>query len=288
MTLNYCSAISAAEIDRQYSYDETDAMLYALSIGYGRDPLDEDELNFVYESDLAIVPTFATVPVLDTLHVPFSTGIDVAKLVHGEQKVEWFKPLPPNADLLMDTKIPALFDKGEGRGAVLISETTLRLASSNEPVARSTMTMFARGDGGFSKPEDNITGAPTTPHQLPERDPDQVAEVTTRRDQALLHRLCGDLHPLHANPAFARKVGFERPILHGLCTYGICCKQILESYCENDVTKLQSLQVRFSGPVLPGDTLKIEMWHDSSEVSFRAVSKDNNTTVIDNGLAILN
>jgi len=282
MPINYEHLMSLKSEGQEFDYDDTKTMLYALGIGFGRDPLNEAELPFVYEKDLRTVPTLATViawgagPMRDS-------GINYAMVVHGEQKLKLHRPLPIAAKIKADSKIVGAWDKGEGKGAIIVSETEIADRVSGEALCTMTSTTFARGDGGFGGPRE---GAPE-PHKLPERAPDASVEVDTRPDQALIYRLCGDRNPLHSDPEFAKAVGFPKPILHGLCTYGTCCRAIIQEHCDYDPTRIAGFDVRFSSPVYPGETIVVETWKDGSEISFRARVKERDVVVINNGKCTL-
>jgi acyl dehydratase len=173
-------------------------------------------------------------------------------------------------------------DKGDS-GALIFGETVLRDAETGEAYATLNVTWFARGDGHFGGPREGGTA----PHAIPDRAPDLSLDIATRPDQALLYRLSGDRNPLHADVDVARKAGFERPILHGLCTYGICCRALIAVWADHDPRQLASQSVRFSAPVMPGDVVTVEMWRDGSIVSFEARVKARGVTVIRNGKAVV-
>jgi len=272
------------------AYIEKDVMLYALGIGLGDDPMDRTELAFVYEQNLKVVPTAATV-----LHAsvgrPQMTGrgpehrrssVNYAMIVHGEQKIELHRPLPTFGSFTTTTSTIGAFDKGAGKGAVIINQT-IWTDDTGEKIATLTGTVFARGDGGFGGPSE---GAPQ-PHTVPTRAPDKTVEFTTRPSQALLYRLNGDRNPLHADPDVAKRAGFDRPILHGLCTYGITCRAVLQEVVGFDAERILSHQVRFSAPVFPGDTIAVDLWQDDTIVSFEARAKERGVTVIKNGKTVL-
>ncbi len=264
-------------------WKDKDAMLYALGVGLGSDPLNEQELPFVYENGLKAVPTLATVL---TMTAGYSrliarSGINFARVVHGEQAVELHQPLPPEGEGVVSSRVAAVYDKGE-RGAILMVETFL---SGKDGAAMATLrsAIFARADGGFG----GASEGEAAPHQVPERPADVSLDILTRPDQALLYRLNGDRNPLHADPAFAKMVGFPRPILHGLCTFGITCRAVLEAYAGFDPAKVKSHQARFSAPVFPGETVSVDLWRDGDLVSFEARVKDRQAVVIKNGKSVI-
>jgi acyl dehydratase len=279
---------------RTFTYGDKDVMLYALGIGLGADPMDEKELPFVYERGLKVVPTAATVltaannraaegraaPTLPEGHR--QSQMNFLMMVHGEQKVELHKPLPTTGTFTAEGRTVGAWDKGEGKGAVVVNET-IWTDEKGEKAATLTMSMFYRGDGGFGGPTE---GQPE-PHATPTRAPDQSVDIQTRPDQALIYRLNGDRNPLHSDPESARRSGFPRPILHGLCTYGITCRAVLQELLDYDAEQILSHQVRFSAPVFPGDLITIDLWKDGKEISFEARVKARDVTVIRNGLTVL-
>jgi acyl dehydratase len=208
--------------------------------------------------------------------------INFLMVVHGEQKVELHKPLPASGAFTAEGRTTGAFDKGKDKGAVIVNET-IWTNEAGEKVATLTGSTFARGDGGFGGPSE---GAPE-PHRVPTRKPDLSVDISTRKDQALLYRLNGDRNPLHSDPDFAKRAGFPVPILHGLCTYGITCRAVLQAITGYDPEKILSHQVRFSAPVFPGDVVTVDLWNDGKAISFEARVKDRNVTVIKNGLCRL-
>ncbi len=152
-------------------------------------------------------------------------------------------------------------------------------ADSGEPLATLTSSIFARGDGGFGGPSE---GAPE-PHQVPDRAPDVSLDFPTTENQALIYRLSGDRNPLHSDPTIAKMAGFPRPILHGLCTYGITCRAVLQAFADMDPAKIKSHAIRFSSPVFPGETVTVDLWRDGNVVSFEARVKERGLTVAKNG-----
>lgn len=282
MAINYEHVMSLTSKDQEFSYGDTQTMLYALGIGMGADPMDKGELPFVYENGLKTIPTMATVIAWGAGRVGDS-GINYAMVVHGEQRLIMHKPLPVAATILADSRFVECLDKGAGKGAVLISETVIRDKKDNSPLCTLTSSIFARADGGFGGPSE---GGPES-HPIPDRAPDMEVDIPTSPDQALIYRLSGDRNPLHADPDFAKMVGFPRPILHGLCTYGLTCRAVLSAYCGNDPSLILSHDVRFSSPVFPGETVSVQMWRDGNVVSFEARVKSRDVVVIKNGKCVL-
>ena len=218
MAIDYDDMMQSGATGLVSSYDEKDVMLYALGVGMGRDPLDEKELPFVYENNgLKVVPTFASVIARGEAppaqrRMPQTSSINFALVVDGERRITFHKSLPPRCEVISDERYIDILDKGEGKGAVLIQERVSRDRASGDKLFTILTSIFARGDGGFGgKPQ----GGPEL-HAIPERAPDLVKDCDTRADQALLYALSGDRNPLHRDPAFAKAVGFPRPILHGL------------------------------------------------------------------------
>ena len=292
MGIFYPDILDQKTAPRTFSYGDKDVMLYALGVGLGQDPMNETELAFVYEKDLKVVPTAATVlssgargtagpaPDMPAGHRP--SQINFLMVVHGEQKVELHKPLPAQGTFTASSRTVGAYDKGAGKGAVILNETVWT-DDKGEKVATLTGSTFARGDGGFGGPSE---GAPE-PHTVPSRAPDMSVDFTTREDQALLYRLNGDRNPLHSDPSIAKRAGFDRPILHGLCTYGITCRAVLQAITGFDPDQILSHQARFSAPVFPGDTITVDLWTDGKAISFEARVKARSVTVIKNGLTML-
>jgi acyl dehydratase len=282
MPINYDEIMKLKASGDAFSYTERDTMLYALGIGFGRDPLNEAELPFVYENGLRSIPTLATVVAWGS-SIMGSTGINYLMVVHGEQRLTIHKPLPTFADILSDERVVGAFDKGKEKGALLVTEKIIRLKQTGEKLCTLVNTTFARGDGGFGGPKE---GAPE-PHAIPDRKADLVHDCDTRPDQAFLYALSGDRNPLHRDPNVAKMAGFPRPILHGLCTYGTACRAIVSTVCRYDATKITGFDVRFSAPVFPGETISTEMWVDGNIVSFRSKVKERDLVVINNGKCTL-
>lgn len=257
-----------------------DAILYALSVGLGQDPTDRNQLDFVdHHRDLRALPSMAVV----LGHPGFwlgneRTGVDAVRLVHGEQSIVIHRPLPVEGDVVGRTRVTGLVDKGKGRGALLFTEKHVTDAASEELFAVTAATTFLRGDGGFGG-----ATTPPPPHATPTTPPDIVVDLPTRPEQALYYRLNGDDNPIHADPDLAARAGFPRPILHGLCTFGIITHALLRGLGDYQSDALRRVGLRFSAPVFPGETIRTEMWCDGS---FRARAAERDVTVVDHGLAI--
>jgi acyl dehydratase len=266
----------------EHVYDPKDVMLYALGLGLGQDPMNEDELAFVYEKNLKVLPTFALVQGYSPywLRNP-ATGVNWTKVVHGEQGLRLHKPVAPQGTVIGKTRIVEVIDKGEGKGALVFSERRVTDKASGELLATLTQTTFCRADGGFGGPKRE---APS-PHALPERAPDIIYDLPTRPEMALIYRLSGDINPLHAEPEFAKAAGFPRPILHGLATFGVAGHALLKSLCGYDPARLAAIAGRFSAPVFPGETIRTEIWRDGAVASFRARVLERDVVAINNGRA---
>jgi acyl dehydratase len=243
--------------------------------------LNEAELNFVYEKDIRSIPTQAGVVSWGAL--PGDMGLNFAMLVDGERKIVFHKPLRPSGSVVATCQVTGAWDKGAGKGAVVVFDTLLTDPQTGELLQTITSSFFARGDGGFGGPSE---GQPE-PHPIPGRAPDASIDLPTRPDQALIYRLSGDYNPLHIDPAFAKMVGFPRPILHGMCTYGITCRAVLQTFADYDPARIKSHQARFSAPVFPGETITVDLWRDGDVVSFEARVQARGVTVIKNGKTLL-
>ncbi len=270
--------------DLEHSYSEKDTILYALGLGCGSDPEEPDDLKFVYEKGLAALPMMAVVLAYpgNWLESKASTA-DYSKVLHGEQYLTLHRPLPPSGTVVGVSRIVDLLDKGKDKGAVLYVERKLIDKASGEPVATMVSAAMLRGDGGFGgKP-----GPQPPPYKLPETAPLKSVDIKTHPNSALIYRLSGDRNPLHADPKAAAAGGFKTPILHGLCTYGVAGRAVIKACCGGDPARLKSLQVRFSSPVFPGETIRTEMWPDGERVAFRARVVERDVVVLNNGLAMV-
>lgn len=270
--------------DVEQTYNKKDVILYALGIGFGFNPVDPDELKFVYEKDLETFPTMAVVlghpgPWMTNP----DTGIDMSKVLHGEQHLRIHKPLPVEGTIIAQSKVIDVIDKGADKGALITLERKIFAKSSGDLLNEQQAIIFARGNGGFGGPK---TAGPA-PHPLPDRTPDHVCDIPTSTQAALLYRLSGDYNPLHADPALAQKVGFKAPILHGLASYGVAARALLKACAINDATHLKSFNLRFSSPVYPGETIRTEVWQDGNNLSFRARVVERDVVVLNHGNADL-
>jgi len=261
-------------------YTDRDVMLYALSLGVCQNPLDENELPFVYEKSLKTLPSISAVlahPGPWVANPAFK--INFVKLLHGEQRAEFFKPLPIEAEIRGEYKISAVLDKGDDKGALVYFDKLLFDNSSDEQLAKVTQVLFLRGDGGCG----SYGEVPANLSAVPDRAPDFVEEVTTSKGAALLYRLNGDRNLIHVDPDVAKKAGFSVPIAHGLWAYGICGFSVIRNALGYDPQKMTSLDLRFSSPVLPGETLVVEGWTTEGGTAFQATVKERNKLAISNG-----
>ena len=281
MPIDYDKLLALKIPEVTQTYTERDAILYALGVGLGRDPMDAHELPFVYEKNLKVLPTMATVLGYGGSWAR-EAGIDQVKVVNGEQGFTLHRPLQTGGTLIGQTHILEVIDKGAGKGALIFSERQVTDKATGELVATISQTAFCRGDGGFGGPPRT---APTATHPIPARAPDFTCDLPTRPEAALIYRLSGDYNPLHAEPAFAKAAGFERPILHGLGTFGVSGHALLKTLCGYDPNRLISFGCRFSAPVFPGETIRTQMWRDGAVVSFRARVVERDVVAITNGRA---
>lgn len=267
------------------TYTERDTILYALGVGAAvSNPLSEHDLQFVYEKGLKALPTMASIMASGEFWLADpETGIDLAKVLHGEQFLTLHKPFPSQGTLIGRDRVDEIYDKGADKGAVMYMTRDIYEQGSGDHLATSTWSMFMRGNGGFGG---SAEGQPT-PHAIPEGvAPDASIELVSRPEQATIYRLSGDLNPLHIDPRFAARVGFERPILHGMSSYGMAGRAIIKLLCANDPARLKQFNLRFSSPMYPGETLKVEVWHQGAgRAAFRAIAVERQVIILNNGFA---
>lgn len=259
-----------------------DTMLYALGVGLGADPCDERQLRFVYEQDLAALPTMAIILAFPDLLAAYAElGLDTAHILHGHQEFELHRTLPVEGTVLGVTAVTGLADKGPGKGLVVTYETVLSDGASGARLCTVNSSSFCRTEGG-------ITGAVASspaPPPVPSRAADGVCDLPTLPQAALIYRLSGDYNALHVEPALARQAGFRQPILHGRCTFGVAGHALLRSCCDYDPARLEAMYARFSAPVYPGETIRTEYWHEPDSVAFRARVLERDVVVLDRGRA---
>ncbi len=282
MPIDYEKLIRSEIPEVEQTLTRRDTMLYALGVGLGADPCDPGQLKFVYEKNLQALPTMAIIlGYPGPWYVRVDAGITRTHVVHGEQGFIIHRPLPVEGTIAGRTTITGVIDKGKDKGAIVLLETKVRDKTSGELICTLTSTGFCRADGGFGGP----SGPVKTPHPLPDRPPQLTCDLPILPQAALIYRLSGDYNPLHADPDFARKAGFTKPILHGRCTFSVAGHAILKTCCGYDPARLRSMEGRFSSPVYPGETIRTEIWQDGAVVSFRSTVPARGVTVINNGRA---
>ena len=274
MPINLDEAIGAELAPVEFSWSSSDVQLYHLGLGAGADPMSERELRYLVDDTPQVLPTFGNVA--QSFHetkapsVKFP-GIDIelSRVLHASEAIYTDAPIPPSGTGRAVTKFTEIWDKG--KAAVIWSETTVTTLDG-APLWKQKRSIFARGEGGFGGDR-----GPSTTSAEPDRAPDLQIALPTLPQQALLYRLCGDRNPLHSDPAFAKAAGFDRPILHGLCTYGIGCKAIVDNVLDGDAGRVRSYGARFAGTVIPGETLQANLWRDGERITgvLTAPSRDN-------------
>jgi acyl dehydratase len=257
------------------SWKSKDALLYALGVGAGVDELEFTTEN-TKDTPQRVLPTFAVI--VGGGGVPFDQigTFNAALMLHGAQGIELFDEIPAEGEIESTGSIGAIYDKGKGATAELISESIN--VATGKPLMRTKMTAFFRGEGGFGGDR-----GPSATFELPSRKPDHQVRHQTRIDQPLLYRLSGDRNPLHSDPSFAKMGGFDRPIMHGLCTYGFTGRALLQAVCGGDPARFRAMDARFSKPVMPGEELVISMWIDGGECLFQTTNQDGDV-VMDQGV----
>lgn len=270
MPIDVSAALSAAPTLREVAWTERDVILYHLGLGAGVNSLDPAELGWVYEKGLRVLPTFAMVagqgisagrsePAAMTMP---GIDIDLHKVLHGGQSLTLHAPIPASGSATLSSRVANVWDKG--KAAVVVLEQSAVDPDGN-PLWTNAMQIWARGEGGFGG-----EGGPDVSNAVPERDADKVLVSPTSTQQALVYRLSGDLNPLHADPAFAKAAGFDQPILHGLASYGVVCKAVVDSVLDGDPTRVQSFSVRFAGSLYPGETIETSVWRDGETLTLLA------------------
>jgi len=274
MTINP-EAVGMEGTPTRRTWSSKDALLYALGVGAGI-----DELAFTTENSQdvpqRVLPTFAVI--IGGGGIPFDKvgTFNPALMLHGAQGIELFDEIPADGEIESTGRIEAIWDKGSGAVAELVSESAD--AATGNPLFKTKMTAFLRGEGGFGGER-----GPSPTFELPSRKADHEVRYQTRNDQALLYRLSGDRNPLHSDPSFAKMGGFDRPILHGLCTYGFTGRALLHAVCDGDPARFKSMDGRFSKPVMPGDELAVSMWVDGNECMFQTRDQGGDV-VFDHGV----
>jgi acyl dehydratase len=276
-------AVGSTGEPAETSWTSKDALLYAVGVGAGQDPLDPAELPFVTENSMEVtqrvLPTFAVVLPDVTAALGTIGSFNPVMLVHGEERVHLHREIPVRGAVTTVAEVTAVWDKGSG--AVVEITSRSNLVEDGEPLFEVVMSAFIRGEGGWGGER-----GPSAVPEIPEdRDPDVTVTWPTRPEQALVYRLSGDRNPLHSDPSFAAMAGFDRPILHGLCTYGFTGRALLRELCDSDPSRFESISGRFSSPVLPGEDLTVQIWRSGdARAAFRTLGGDGRT-VLDAGVA---
>jgi len=276
LPMKYPEILSIQPEPSRFAYDADFTILYALGLGAGAAP---EELKFVYEKGLVALPTMAVMMAGGSGDFITEGGIDYTRIVHGEQRLSIHRPLPATGRMISQSRLLGVVDKGKEKGALLMVESSIESEDDGHSYATATMTLFCRGDGGFGgSPEGELPLRP-----IPERPHDLEVTLPTLPQQAALYRLTGDKNPLHIDPDMVRAVGFPGPILHGLCSYGVAARAVLQACCDNDPARLLQFDVRFSSPVYPGEAITTRIWRDGEDLSFECVIADRGVAVLRNG-----
>ena len=277
MPIDADKARGASLPDGEGSYSQDDVILYHLGVGAGVPATDPGELEYTYEKNLKVLPSFAVIPAFGSMgglgSVP-GLQFNFAMLLHGEQEVILHKPLPSAQKLKTSARISEIYDKG--KAALVILESAAK-DEQDEPLFTNRFSLFIRGEGGFGG-----DSGPKAGNKAPDRDPDGKVVSETLPQQALLYRLSGDKNPLHADPEFAKLGGFDTPIIHGLCSYGVACKAIVDDALDGDVTKVARYQARFAGVGFPGETYETSWWRDGKQILFGTRSIERDAPIISN------
>ena len=277
MPIDPSNALGAELPAADGSWSQDEVILYHLGVGAGVPATDPSELEYTYEKNLKVLPSFGVVPVFGSLGglggIP-GLEFNYAMLLHGEQDIEIHQPLPVAAKITSKGKVAGLYDKGKAALAILEVATS---EQGGAPLFTNRFSLFLRGEGGFGG-----ESGPKAGNLPPEREPDHVVESPTLPQQALLYRLCGDKNPLHADPEFAKMGGFDTPILHGLCSFGMVCKAAVDAALGGDTSKVTRYQARFAGVVFPGETIVTSLWKEGDKILVNAKTKERGTPVITN------
>jgi acyl dehydratase len=282
MVLSAQSMLDFPVPDATQTVTAKDAILYALSVGYGTNPLEASALRRVYERDLLTAPTFANIVAHAGAWMK-ETGADWARLVHAEQRLTIHRLVPLDTPMISRSRVLSVVDRGVEKGMFISFERVLATVDGNEPIATIMQTNACRGDGGCG----SAGSPPEALAKVPDRAPDLDFSVDLSDSAALLYRLNGDLNPLHVDPQAASLGGFPRPILHGLCSFGYAGYAIVAAIDPSMVTDLGSIAARFSAPVFPGETITFQIWREGAEVRFRGIVAARGVTILDNGTARL-
>ena len=278
MPIDVEAALGSSLPSRQFAWDEDRVILYHLGLGAGAPPTDPLELSYTYEGNLSVLPSFGTVAAYSAMAATsMARGVDInwALVLHGEQDLEIRRPIPRSGEVTSQPRIAHIYDKG--RAALMVVEVTSTDQQTGEVLFINRSSLFIRGEGGWGG-----NPGPKASNQAPSREPDHIIRSPTLPQQALLYRLSGDKNPLHADPAFAALGGFDRPILHGLCTYGVVCKAAVDAVLGGDPARARRYRARFAGVVFPGETVTTRMWEEGDKTLLEAVVEDRDATVLSN------
>jgi len=277
MPIDAAKVLGATLPDVSSEWTAKDIILYHLGLGAGVPSTDANELQYCYEANLKVLPTYTVIPCFD-FFAGFGAipGLDInfALVLHGEQETEFHAPIPTAAKVTNTGRVTGVHDKGKAGVVVLEIDT---IADDGTKLSTNRMSLFARGEGGFGGDP-----GPKVTIPVPERDPDHVVESPVLEQQALLYRLSGDWNPLHADPAYATLGGFDKPILHGLCTYGVVAKAVVDTVCGGDVDRIAKYRTRFAGVVFPGETIVTRMWVEDDRVVLDVTTKERGEPVLNN------
>jgi acyl dehydratase len=277
MPIDPSKALGAEMGEGQYTYTKDQVILYHLGLGAGVPATDPGELEYTYEKNLKVLPSFGVIPTFGAMGgLGNVEGLEFnfAMLLHGEQDLVIHQPIPPEATITNRGKVAEIWDKGKAALVVLQVDSS---DESGQPLFTNRFSLFLRGEGGFGGEP-----GPKAGNAAPDREPDGVIESTTLPQQALIYRLSGDKNPLHADPEFAKMGGFDTPIIHGLCSYGIVCKAVVDNVLGGDVTKVARYQVRFAGVGFPGETYLTSYWKEGDKILIQAKSKERDAVIISN------
>lgn len=279
---SYDNAISRQFPEREFSYSQTDTMLYALGVGVGLMKDDPHAIHYLYEKGLQAIPSQTTVVAWEDTWLE-DIELDLTKVVHGEQRITLHHPLPVSGRIRSRFTIKDIFDKGAGKGAIVLAETQLFDIATGAHIATNLSSVFARGNGGFG----GQPGPVPPMHAVPDRAPDETLVSPTVLNQAAIYRLSGDMNPLHIDQGFAESAGFNRPILHGLCIFGMASYALIRMACDGDASRIAHIEMRFSAPFFPGENLRTEMWKETDRIAFRCLAEGRDAVVLDRGSLIL-
>lgn len=265
--------------DALQDYTARDCVIYALGLDYGSAPLDPRHLRHVYERDLQPIPSMVlTLATGGSWSRDPGTGIDYTQLLHAEQSFRLHRPLPVQGHVQSRSRVVAITDKGDGRGAIVTAERQLFIDGAADPAATLVSSLFCRADGGFGGP---ASGGPA-PRPVPEGDFDAVSRLAVPRNLALIYRLSGDYNELHCDPEVAAKAGFAAPILHGLCSFGLAIRSVVEAL-DIAPAAVAAGGSRFTAPVFPGETLETHIWRHPGGAAFRTRVVERDRIVLNNG-----